>query len=127
MLLTKTVHPPAGANPILMVYSHSSFSALLQPVLVGVLIMALAGILVAGVSVTPQRPPQFAMEITTIKLTDNVYVLEGAGGNVAVFVWDEGVLLVGDRLAPASPRGEGRRRRHQPQAHPFCGEQPLAS
>ena len=44
------------------------------------------------------------MEIKTIKLTDNLYVLEGAGGNVAVFVWDEGVLLVDDKLAPASPQ-----------------------
>jgi CBS-domain-containing membrane protein len=40
MLLTRTVHPPAGANPILMVYSHASWSALLQPVLIGVLTLA---------------------------------------------------------------------------------------
>jgi CBS-domain-containing membrane protein len=40
MLLTRTVHPPAGANPILMVYAHASWSALLQPVLVGVLALA---------------------------------------------------------------------------------------
>ena len=64
----------------------------------------LVGILVSGVQVTPQRPPQFDMEIKTIKLTDSVYVLEGAGGNVAVFVWDEGVLLVDDKVAPASPK-----------------------
>jgi len=67
-------------------------------------IAALIGILVAGVPVTPQRPPQFEMEIKTIKLTDNLYVLEGAGGNVAAFVWDDGVLLVDDKLAPASPK-----------------------
>jgi CBS-domain-containing membrane protein len=40
MLLTKTVHPPAGANPIIMVYGHSGLSALWQPVLVGVLSLA---------------------------------------------------------------------------------------
>lgn len=67
-------------------------------------IAALVGILVAGVPVTPQRPPQFEMDINTIKLTDNIYVLEGAGGNVAAFVWDDGVLLVDDKLAPASPK-----------------------
>jgi cyclase len=66
--------------------------------------IALLGFLVAGVQVTPQRPPQFEMEIKTVKLADNLYVLEGAGGNVAVFVWDEGVLLVDDKLAPASPK-----------------------
>jgi len=44
MLLTKSVHPPAGANPLLMVYVHAGWSALLQPVLIGVL--ALAGVAV---------------------------------------------------------------------------------
>src|SRR5262249_48324425 len=66
-------------------------------------IALLVGILIS-VQVTPQRPPQFEMEIKTIKLTDNLYVLEGAGGNVAVFVWAEGVLLVDDKLAPASAK-----------------------
>lgn len=36
MLATRTVHPPAGANPILMVHVHAGWSALLQPVLLGV-------------------------------------------------------------------------------------------
>ena len=44
MLVTKTVHPPAGANPILMVYAHAGFAALLQPVLVGVLSLAFVAI-----------------------------------------------------------------------------------
>lgn len=35
MLLTRTVHPPAGANPVIMVYAHASWSALLDPVLLG--------------------------------------------------------------------------------------------
>jgi cyclase len=51
---------------------------------------------------TPQRPPQFEMALKTLKLTEALYVLEGAGGNVAVFVWDDGVLLVDDKLAPVS-------------------------
>ncbi|MDH4283807.1 MAG: HPP family protein [Gallionellaceae bacterium] len=40
MLITKTVHPPAGANPILMIYVHAGWSALWQPVLLGVLSLA---------------------------------------------------------------------------------------
>jgi glyoxylase-like metal-dependent hydrolase (beta-lactamase superfamily II) len=64
----------------------------------------LVGLLVSSVQATPQRPPQFDMEINSIQLTDSLYVLEGAGGNVAVFVWDGGVLLVDDKLAAASPR-----------------------
>lgn len=40
MLLTKTVHPPAGANPLIMIYGHSGLAALWQPVLIGVLCLA---------------------------------------------------------------------------------------
>jgi glyoxylase-like metal-dependent hydrolase (beta-lactamase superfamily II) len=53
---------------------------------------------------TPQRPPQFDPEIRTVKLTDQLYLLQGAGGNVAVFVWNEGVLLVDDKIAAVSAR-----------------------
>lgn len=41
MLATKTVHPPAGANPLIMVHAHAGFSAVLHPVGSGVLILAL--------------------------------------------------------------------------------------
>lgn len=40
MLWARCVHPPAGANPVLMVYVHAGWSALWQPVLVGVLALA---------------------------------------------------------------------------------------
>lgn len=39
MLATRTLHPPAGANPILMVYVHASWSVLFSPVLLGVLVL----------------------------------------------------------------------------------------
>jgi CBS-domain-containing membrane protein len=41
MMHTRTVHPPAGANPLIMIYSHSGFATLWQPVFVGVLSLAL--------------------------------------------------------------------------------------
>lgn len=40
MLATRTVHPPAGANPVIMVYAHAQWSALLFPVLTGVAVLA---------------------------------------------------------------------------------------
>jgi CBS-domain-containing membrane protein len=40
MLLMKAVHPPAGANPLIMIHAHASWSGLLQPVLLGVLALA---------------------------------------------------------------------------------------
>jgi CBS-domain-containing membrane protein len=40
MLLTRSVHPPAGANPLIMIHSHCSLSALWNPVFVGVFSLA---------------------------------------------------------------------------------------
>ncbi len=40
MLITKTVHAPAGATPLVMIQSHASFSTLWQPVFVGVFSLA---------------------------------------------------------------------------------------
>ena len=43
MLLTKTTHPPAGADPIVVIMAGSSFKFLLHPILLGsVLIVVLA-------------------------------------------------------------------------------------
>ena len=36
MLASKTMHPPAGANPSIMIFSHAGFAALWQPVFIGV-------------------------------------------------------------------------------------------
>ena len=41
MLLTKTVHPPAGANPLIMMHAHASLLTLWQPVLLGVTVLAI--------------------------------------------------------------------------------------
>ena len=45
MLITQTVHPPAGANPLLMVQVHAGWSALLDPVLLGVVSLGVAAAL----------------------------------------------------------------------------------
>src|SRR6266700_7920672 len=45
MLVTKTVHPPAGANPLIMMHAHASLAGVWQPVIVGVAILALVAAL----------------------------------------------------------------------------------
>ena len=40
MLLTRTMHPPAGANPLLLIHMHASWSAWWNPVLLGVVSLA---------------------------------------------------------------------------------------
>lgn len=40
MLVTKTVHPPAAANSLIMVHAHAGFMSLWQPVGLGVMALA---------------------------------------------------------------------------------------
>ncbi|MBS3797841.1 MULTISPECIES: HPP family protein [unclassified Pseudoalteromonas] len=43
MLVTKTTHPPAGANPLLIMLSGQTWSFLFTPVLVGAILIVLVG------------------------------------------------------------------------------------
>ena len=45
MIVTRTIHPPAGANPLLMVHNQAGFYALLTPVGVGVLTLFFVAVL----------------------------------------------------------------------------------
>ena len=60
MLLTRTVHPPAGANPLIMVAGHATFAALWHTVLIGVLALATVAFvwsrLVPGLARYPVSP-----------------------------------------------------------------------
>jgi len=41
MVITRTIHPPAGANPLFMVHNHAGIYVLMKPVLLGVGILFL--------------------------------------------------------------------------------------
>ncbi|KPH63230.1 HPP family protein [Pseudoalteromonas porphyrae] len=45
MMLTKTVHPAAGANPILIISSGQSWDFLIMPVLIGTVFIVVCGYL----------------------------------------------------------------------------------
>src|SRR5262252_8702922 len=47
----------------------------------------------------PQNPDFSKLEVQTLKVQGNVYLLTGAGGNIAVQVGDAGVLVVDTGLA----------------------------
>ncbi len=46
MLVTKTTHPPAGANPVLIMLTGQSWSFLLTPVAAGAVVIIAMGFLV---------------------------------------------------------------------------------
>ncbi|MCH7928250.1 MAG: MBL fold metallo-hydrolase [Candidatus Dadabacteria bacterium] len=41
-----------------------------------------------------------SVEIKTIKITENIYMLQGRGGNIGVIVGKDGVLMIDDEFAP---------------------------
>jgi cyclase len=71
-------------------------------------IMAVAtGLLLAGSAVAQQPPaaapppPDFSkVEIKTTDLGDNIYMLEGQGGNITVAVAKDGIIMVDGEYAP---------------------------
>ena len=44
------------------------------------------------------------VEIKAEKLTDNLYALFGAGGNIGVLVGEDGVIMIDDQFAPLSEK-----------------------
>ncbi len=46
------------------------------------------------------------IEITTIEVRDNIYMLQGSGGNIGVSVGDDGVIIVDDQFGPLTNKIE---------------------
>ena len=44
------------------------------------------------------------VEISTIKVAENIYMLQGAGGNIGVCVGDDGVFIIDDQFAPLTAK-----------------------
>ncbi|HEX6003401.1 MAG TPA: HPP family protein [Burkholderiales bacterium] len=69
MLTTRTVHPPAGANPVIMVYAHAPWSALFFPVLAGVALLAAIAVVWSRLYPGLARYPLSVMEPSPPALT----------------------------------------------------------
>ncbi|WP_437827150.1 MBL fold metallo-hydrolase [Sorangium sp. So ce1153] len=53
----------------------------------------------------PAADDQFAkVEIKAEKVAGAIYMLEGSGGNIAVSVGDDGIVIVDDQFAPLAPK-----------------------
>lgn len=50
MMATRTVHPPAGSNPVIVFISHPGWSFLIFPVLAGAVLLTLVALLVHNVA-----------------------------------------------------------------------------
>ena len=50
MMLTRTVHPPAGSNPVIVFLGHPSWGFLLFPTLVGAVLIVLVALIYNNLS-----------------------------------------------------------------------------
>ncbi len=51
------------------------------------------------------QPQDFSkVEIKATKVSGNVYILEGAGGNIGACIGDDGIVIVDDEFAPLAPK-----------------------
>ena len=61
-------------------------------------------LLLVTVPVKAQQPDYSKVEIKATKVAGNVYMLEGAGGNIGVSVGADGILIVDDQFAPLAAK-----------------------
>src|SRR6266446_1006330 len=69
-------------------------------------IMALLGtVLFCGSAAWAQQQQDFSkVQIKTTKISGNIYMLEGQGGNIAASVGEDGIVIVDDEFAPLAEK-----------------------
>src|SRR5213594_3411154 len=70
------------------------------------MILSLAGAaLVYGQAAAAQQGPDWSkVQIKTTKVSGNIYMLEGQGGNIAASVGEDGIVIVDDQFAPLAEK-----------------------
>ncbi len=63
---------------------------------------AVLGLLVCPALVSAQNFDD--VQITTIPVTENIYVLQGSGGNIGVSIGDDGTFIIDDQFAPLTDK-----------------------
>jgi len=63
-------------------------------------------LLALGLAFASAQQDYSKVEIKTIPVAKNIYMLEGAGGNIGVSVGPDGILIVDDQFAPLAERIE---------------------
>jgi glyoxylase-like metal-dependent hydrolase (beta-lactamase superfamily II) len=63
-------------------------------------LLVFLGIMLAAGGARAQQEDFSKVTIKTTKLTESVYMLEGAGGNIGVSAGDDGVIVIDDQYAP---------------------------
>ena len=73
--------------------------------LTALILAALTAVVITGLGVPAVAQDDFSqVEIKTMKVTDGIYMLEGAGGNIGVSAGEDGVFLIDDQFAPLTEK-----------------------
>jgi len=64
----------------------------------------LAAVLFAQPAGAQQEPDFSKVQIKVTKVSGNIYMLEGAGGNIAASVGEDGIVIVDDQFAPLADK-----------------------
>src|SRR5260370_10210568 len=70
------------------------------------MVLSLVGVVLLCVLATwaQQQPDWSKVQIKTTKVSGNVYMLEGQGGNIAASVGEDGIVIVDDQFAPLADK-----------------------
>jgi cyclase len=70
------------------------------------MVLSLVGAALAcgQVAVAQQEPDWSKVQIKTTKVSGNIYMLEGQGGNIAASVGEDGIVIVDDQFAPLAEK-----------------------
>ncbi|HKD70991.1 MAG TPA: MBL fold metallo-hydrolase [Candidatus Acidoferrum sp.] len=69
--------------------------------------LVLAVLLALGTSVEGQNQDFSKVQIKVTKVSGNIYMLEGEGGNIAASVGEDGIVIVDDQFAPLAEKIQG--------------------
>src|SRR5215471_16585957 len=70
----------------------------------GILAVALLLVLMPTPQACGQATDYSKVQIKTTKVSGNIYMLEGAGGNIAASVGEDGIVIVDDQYAPLAEK-----------------------
>lgn len=69
------------------------------------LILAISAMAMLGSRAASAQEPDFSkVQIKVSKVSGNIYMLEGAGGNIAASVGEDGIVIVDDQFAPLAEK-----------------------
>ena len=66
--------------------------------------LVLGVLLALGICVRPQNQDFSKVQIKVTKVSANIYMLEGEGGNIAASVGEDGIVIVDDQFAPLADK-----------------------